>query len=78
MEGGGYTMKINESATDRVIRVIVGAVLLAAWVFGGLSGTWAVVLGIIGAVLLVTGAVGFCAIYALLGMSTARKAKQRA
>jgi hypothetical protein len=35
------------------------------------------VLGIIGAVLLVTGAVGFCAIYALLGMSTARKAKER-
>lgn len=66
-------MRINESATDRVLRVIVGAVLLAAWVFGWWSGTWAVVLGIVGIVLLATGAIGFCAIYRLFGISTAPK-----
>ncbi len=66
-------MKVNESSTERVIRVIIGALLVAAWLFGWLSGTWAVVLGIVGIVLIVTGAVGFCAVYALLGVSTARK-----
>ncbi len=64
-------MRINENFTERIIRVIVGVVLLAVWVFGWLTGTWAVVLGIVGIILVITGAVGFCAIYALLGISTA-------
>ncbi len=64
-------MTINESATDRVIRVIVGLVLLAAWVFGWLGGALAVVLGLVGAILVLTGAAGFCPLYRLVGASTA-------
>jgi hypothetical protein len=60
----------NEGTVDRVVRVVLGVVLVAAWAFGGLSGTLAVVLGVIGIVLIGTGAVGFCPIYRLLGMST--------
>lgn len=60
----------NEGTVDRVLRVVVGAVLLAAWAFGWLSGTLAVVLGVVGLVLVATGAVGFCPIYRLLGIAT--------
>ncbi len=64
-------MRINESATDRVVRIIVGLVLLSAWVFGWMTGVWEAVFAIVGAVLLLTGLVGFCPLYALFGASTA-------
>lgn len=60
----------NEGTVDRVVRAVVGVVLLAAWVFGWLSGATAVVLGIVGAILVVTAAIGFCPLYALLGIRT--------
>ena len=64
-------MKINESTTDRVVRVIAGLVLLSAWVFGWMTGTWEAIFAIVGAVLLLTGIVGFCPLYAVFGASTA-------
>ena len=69
-------MRINESATDRVVRVIAGLVLLSAWVFGWMSGVWMVVFAIVGAILLLTGLVGFCPLYSLFGAST--KPRKRA
>ena len=60
----------NEGTVDRVVRVVVGLVLVAAWAFGWLTGTLAVVLGVVGIVLIGTGAVGFCPLYRVLGLST--------
>ena len=61
-------MRVNDSPLFRTARVIVGTTLLAAGVFGWFSGARAVILGIVGAVLLITGVIGIPAIYALLGM----------
>lgn len=55
----------NEGITDRIVRVVLGIVLLAL-VFVGPK-TW---LGLVGLVPLVTGLVGFCPLYRLLGMRT--------
>jgi O-antigen/teichoic acid export membrane protein len=63
-------MTRNESNLDRALRVIVGAVLLVAWIAGWLTGAWAVVLGIVGLILVLTGVVGFCPAYRLFGIST--------
>ena len=52
-------MKINESPVDRVIRVIAGIVLLALGLLGVASGAWMWVAYILGAILLITGIVGF-------------------
>ncbi len=58
-------MKINEGGWDRVIRVIVGlALVLAAGL--GYVGVW----GYIGVVPLLTGVIGICPAYSLLGMNT--------
>jgi uncharacterized membrane protein HdeD (DUF308 family) len=62
-------LKQNESATDRMIRVIIGIVVLVAGLFL-FSGTMQIVAYVVGAVALITGAIGFCGIYALLGIST--------
>ncbi len=66
-------MKTNESVLDRVIRVVVGLVMVALYAFGAVTGGLGVVLTIVGAVLVVTGAVGFCPLYALLKIQTAKK-----
>ena len=58
-------MKCNSGGIDRALRVIVGLVLIGLAATGTV-GVW----GWIGVVPLVTGAVGFCPAYTLLGMNT--------
>jgi hypothetical protein len=58
-------MKVNEGSLDRLIRVIVGLVLLSL-VFVGPRTPW----GWIGVLPLVTGLVGFCPMYAPFHLST--------
>ena len=58
-------MKTNEGVIDRSLRVILGLVLI------GLAATGAVGLwGYIGVIPLITGAVGMCPIYSLLGINS--------
>jgi hypothetical protein len=59
----------NESTADRVIRLVAGVVLVALGVLG-VHGTWGIVLDVLGAVLLLTGAIGFCPLYRVFGFST--------
>lgn len=63
-------MTVNESSLDRGIRAAIGIVLLLAWLLGWVAGTFAIVLGVGGIVLLATAAVGFCPMYRILGIST--------
>ncbi len=63
-------MSHNVGTIDRLVRGIVGAVLLLGWVLGWFGGAWAVILGIVGIILVATALVGFCPLYRLIGMST--------
>ena len=63
---------INESNVDRIIRVVLGIVLLALGWGGVVGGGWGVFLKVIGFVPLLTGIMGFCPIYALLKLRTNR------
>lgn len=63
-------MKTNESSLDRIIRVIVGIVLLALFFTNTVAGTLGIVFVILGAILLLTGLIGFCPLYALLKIRT--------
>ena len=56
---------INEGALDRTIRVVIGLAVLALTVAGPHS-LW----GLVGAIPLLTGVVGFCPLYRLLGIRT--------
>lgn len=58
-------MKLNVGGIDRILRIIVGLVLIALAATGTV-GWW----GYIGIVPLVTGLFRFCPAYVLLGMNT--------
>jgi len=62
-------MKLNEAPWDRIIRVVLGVVLLYVG-FGVMSGTGGIIVGIIGLIPLITGLVGFCPLYSLFHLST--------
>ncbi len=63
-------MKMNESGVDRVVRVVLGIVILALGWGGVVTGGWGVFLKVIGFLPLLTGLVGFCPAYALFRFST--------
>jgi len=63
-------MKVNEHTIDRALRVIAGLVLIGLAATGTLAGAWVWVGWVLGAVLALTGVVGFCPGYAILGIST--------
>jgi uncharacterized membrane protein HdeD (DUF308 family) len=65
-------MKTNEGPLDRIARVVVGLVLIGLGLFGVAAGAWIYVTYVLGAILLLTGAVGFCPIYRLFKFSTAK------
>lgn len=64
-------MKKNQSDIERVIRGIVGLVLLVLTVY--VSGVLQIVLAVVGAILLATGIIGFCPLYKVIGRNTREK-----
>ena len=64
---------MNEANWDRALRIVLGlAVLYLGWT-GTVGGTLGWIFKIGGFVPLVTGVVGWCALYAVLGISTSTR-----
>lgn len=61
---------INESGADRIIRIVVGMVLLILGWTGMVSGTLGMVFKFLGFVPLLTGAIGWCPLYTLFKFRT--------
>ena len=57
-------MKTNEGKTDRILRVLLGVLLMSAGFIIGDTGGWIMV--VVGAIPLLTGLVGWCPVYSLL------------
>ena len=61
-------LKRNEGTLDRILRVVLGVALLAGYYFNGDGAySWLYLLGVIP---LVTGAIGSCPLYSIIGIST--------
>lgn len=63
-------MKANMGTLDRAIRIILAIAVGVLYYFGFISGTVAIVLGIIAIAFLLTGIVSFCPLYLPFGIST--------
>ena len=61
-------MPCNEGKIDRLLRIVVGLAVLSL-VFVGPQTAW----GWIGVVPLLTGLVGYCPAYSLIGLNTCRR-----
>lgn len=65
-------MYTNENKLDRILRVMVAAVLVSLVALKLFTGVAGIIFATAAAVLLLTGIFGFCGIYALFGLSTCK------
>jgi hypothetical protein len=63
-------MKKNMGRLDRIIRVAIAVLVAVLYFTNVISGTWAVILGILALVFLLTSLVGTCPLYMPFGIST--------
>jgi TM2 domain-containing membrane protein YozV len=68
-------MKKNLSNLDRIVRVVLAAVLAGLYFGHVVSGTVGIILLVLGGVFLLTSLIGFCPLYAMVGLSTCPKDK---
>lgn len=66
-------MKKNMGTIDRAVRILAALAVGGAYLGGYLSGTWAIVLGVVAVVFAATSFVGHCPAYGPLGLSTIGK-----
>jgi hypothetical protein len=72
---GGYIMKCNVGKTDRMLRIIVGLVILAAhYIYYAVTGYYCVWANI-AYIPLLTGIFKFCPLYTIFKFSTAKPAE---
>ncbi len=65
----------NMGSVDRVVRIVAAIVVVALFVAGQISGTAAIVLGIIAVVFVATSVVGTCPLYLPFKIDTRGKKK---
>ncbi|MBG7631725.1 MAG: DUF2892 domain-containing protein [Bacteroidetes bacterium] len=63
-------MKKNMGNADRIIRVIIAAIISVLYFTGTISGTLGIVLLVLAGVFVLTSFISFCPLYAPFGIST--------
>jgi len=63
-------MKKNMGTADKIIRLVVVAIIAALYFAGQITGTAAIILGIVAVAFLVTSLIGWCPTYVPFGIST--------
>jgi len=65
-------MKKNMGSADRIIRVIIAAIVAVLYFTGIVSGTLGIVLLVLAGIFVLTSFISFCPLYAPFGISTCR------
>lgn len=68
-------MKKNMGSVDRTVRTIIAVIVAILYFTGQISGTAAIILGILAIVFLLTSFIGTCPLYLPFGLSTRKGVK---
>lgn len=63
-------MKKNIGSVDKVIRLLIAAVIVILFATKVISGTLGIILLVVAGALVITSLVSFCGLYSILGIST--------
>lgn len=66
-------MKQNMGIEDRIIRLVAAIAVGVLYGLGYISGTLAIILGVVAIAFFVTSLIGWCPLYLPFGLSTLRK-----
>jgi len=63
-------VSLNMGTVDRVLRLVIGVLLVVAKIANWIPGTLGWVLAVVGVVFALTAAIGYCPLYGVCGIST--------
>lgn len=63
-------MKKNMGSADRIIRIIIAAIIGVLYFTGTISGTLGIILLVLAAIFVLTSFISFCPLYAPFGITT--------
>jgi hypothetical protein len=63
-------MKKNMGNTDRIIRLILAVVFAVLYFTNTVTGTFGIILLVLGVVFVLTSLISFCPLYSLIGLNT--------
>ncbi|CAM4260629.1 YgaP family membrane protein [Flavobacterium terrigena] len=66
-------MKKNMGSLDTMIRIVIAIIIGALYFTTTITGTLAIIALVIAVIFVITGFIGFCPLYALLGINTLKK-----
>lgn len=70
-------MKKNIGSVDKIVRLLIAAIISILYLTSTISGTIGIVLLILAAILLLTSAINFCGLYTLFGVNTCSAKKNK-
>ena len=68
-------MKKNMGSVDRIVRVLIFVLVVVLYLTNQISGTAAIILGVLAIIFLLTSLISFCPLYYPFGISTEKKKK---
>lgn len=71
-------MKKNMSSADRIIRLIISAILVTLYFTNTVTGTLGIILLVLAGVFTLTSIISFCPLYTIFGISTCSVEKDQA
>lgn len=71
-------MKKNMGNTDRIMRILLAVIVAALYFTNVISGTLALILGIVAGIFVLTSLVSFCPLYPIFGINTCSERQSRA
>lgn len=69
-------MKQNVGSTDKIIRILLAAIVAILYFTNQITGILAIILGMFAVIFLLTSLVGFCPLYAPFKLSTLKKSEK--
>ncbi|MEO6832876.1 MAG: DUF2892 domain-containing protein [Chitinophagaceae bacterium] len=69
-------MKKNMGRTDRIVRILLALTIVILYFTHQISGSAAIILGILGIIFLATSYISFCPLYFPFGISTRKKTEK--
>ncbi|AXY74186.1 DUF2892 domain-containing protein [Paraflavitalea soli] len=69
-------MKKNMGAADRIVRLLLAALMVYLYYNQVVTGIWGIVLLVVSMVFVLTSLIGLCPLYSLLGINSCRIRKQ--
>lgn len=70
-------MRTNVGNADRVIRLVIPVIVILLSFFRVVTGTFALILLIVAAILALTSIIGICPLYNVLGINTCKKPRSK-